>query len=78
MTHYQQFNNSNDLDVLILVVVTLCLAHQDHLCSRSGMRALNADLSKEMRSNVPFILGLTTACTVFSSTAYTVKLLKRW
>jgi hypothetical protein len=76
VTHYQQLNNSNDLDVLILVAVTLCSAHQDHLCSRSGMSALNADPFKEMRSNVSFILGLTTACTVFSSAAYTVKLLK--
>ena len=77
MTHYQQFNNSNDLDVLTLVVVTLCLARQDHLCSRSGMSALNADPFKVMQSNVPFILGFTTACTVFSSAAYTVNLLER-
>lgn len=41
MEFYAQYNNANWNEALVFVAVVLCLAHQIHISSRSGMAALD-------------------------------------
>jgi hypothetical protein len=60
--------NCVDAEIQILLVMVLCLAHQVHISSRSGISALAAGNR--------FISGLSQTCCTFSTAAYTSKLHK--
>ena len=42
LQEYAAFNKTNRISVVKLLAVILCLAHQDHICSRAGAVALSA------------------------------------
>jgi hypothetical protein len=69
IARYKRFNATNGVGIVTLIIMTRCLAHQVHLCSKScwGMLGTNIRLAA---SRAEFIGGLIGACRTFNQANY--------
>ena len=71
MAKYAKFNADNPVNVIVLLALNLCLAHQTHLCGGSCFASIG--IPHEGRT---FISSLTGACHIFRNTAYSMRIMK--